>query len=308
MRAASLAIVLALAAGSAQAASPGFRPAIRPALQDADDPFAGGWSHEALGIEAEPLIKARLAGGKVAGDAALEIRLARLADPAERARVLTAYGVGLMSNLDSGAPAAALEAFPYMKRAVAEGRQGFAADSRMLAMLLSDAANTEFMARGIDTSSEAEAWLEEAGRIRERRLGVRHSETVSTWVYLADIRGMAERHRGDPARIDAVARLYEALLRVEPATIDVDVTPFFVKWMSFLAGAGRPDEACAVLDKMYGLPEAMNLGMGYAANALGEALSEAGYDRRAAPLSDGPAVSALLGEGPPADKPLRCGA
>ena len=116
-------------------------------LQEAD-PFEGAWSPEALEQAAEPIIEAWRKGGPQAGDGALEVALARADGAPERARILTAYGVYLMvENTSEDLTIGSTLALPYMQRALDEGRSGFPADSRMLAVLLHDAATTEFMAR-----------------------------------------------------------------------------------------------------------------------------------------------------------------
>lgn len=270
-----------------------------------DDPFAGAWSQTALQETAEPLMKSVRAGGLAAGNAELEARLARTSDPVERSRLLTAYGIGLMSELDEGQGEGAGPALPFMQRAVVEGRAGFPADSRMLAMLLSDAASTEFMARGPETSATAEAWLEEAHRIRTVRLGPGSSETIASLVYLADIRGQSERVRGDPARIEAVNRLYEPLLTADPDGRLDDLTPFFIRWMTFLVQVDRPDQACAVLDKMAVLDPRLELDLESAAFRLGHLLSLAGHEDRARPLLADDA--SWFGPSAGSGKPPRCG-
>lgn len=302
--------VAALAAFPAVAGVAPVVPQASHPVSDPDDPFAGAWSTEALLEAAEPFLKHRRSRGGAAGDAALEARLSNTADPAERARLLTAYGVAVMSDGDDVVISAAA-AFPFMKRAVAQGRQAFSPNSRMMAMLLSDAARTEFRARGAATSPEAQGWLDEAYRIRMAGLGPGHVETLSTLTALAEIRGAADDLSADPARVQAVADLYAPLLLADPGNEDVgrDLTVLFNEWTVFLAGARRPDEACAVLDKMNALSKRLGLDMAYAGYVLGEALSEAGYPDRAAPLvgQDSPMVG-LLGEGARAsDKPLRCG-
>jgi hypothetical protein len=312
MRIRSLVFLVGLAMTSVAVAAPSpSAPQASRTAPDPDDPLSGPWSSEALEEAAAPLFKLRRLNGAAAGDGALETRLSATPDAAERARLLTAYGVTLMSEDSDDPIAAAALALPYMKRAVAEGRQGFAADSRMLAMLLSDAARTEFMARGSQTSADAERWLEEAHRIRVARLGPGHIETLSTLTGLADIRSVADGLNEDPARVQAVAALYEPLLGADPVegTDRQDLTMLFNQWTVFLAGARRPDEACAVLDKMNALSDRLGLDMAYAGYVLGEALSEAGYADRAAPLIDLEASAmALLGaRAPTPGKPPRCG-
>lgn len=304
-----LAALFALTSATVAAPSPSVAPPGAVQAADPDDPYGGRWTPEVLSETAEGLMKARREGGPAQADRVLAAMLARTADPAERSRVLTAYGLQLMMEGADEPIQAAAEALPYMKQAVGEGRQGFAGESRMLAMLLSDAATTEFMAKGAETSAEAEAWMEEAHRIRVALLGARHIETVSTLVYLADIRGAALQPEGDPARVQAIADLYQPLLFAQKdETGERDLTFLFNKWTAFLAGAGRPDEACAVLDKMNGLAARMDLDMDYAAYALGEALSEAGYADRAAPLIGPDAAMALLAEESDApSKSRRCG-
>lgn len=271
------------------------------------DPFTGAWSPDALEQAAEPILEAWRKGGPRAGDAALDAFLARADGASERARILTAYGVYLMvENTSEDETVGSTLALPYMQRALTEGRSGFPSDSRMLAVLLHDAATTEFMARGPDTSATAEAWLEEAHGIRRSRLGASHPETLSSLVRLAEIRGQPQRLESDPARIEAVSRLYEPLLTAEPGE-EGDLDYAFAAWMGFLVDARRPDEACAVLQKVNQQAGRLRLNMDYIGFGLGEKLMEAGYEDRGKPLVREMGVLSLLTGGDPSGKPPRCG-
>lgn len=302
MKALAGAVLLALIPASAAV------PAAASHVQSREaDPFAGAWSAEALEREAEPIIQAWRKGGTPAGDAALDIRLSRANGAAERARLLTAYGVHLMvENTSEDLTIGSALALPYMQRAVIEGRDGFPADSRMLAVLLHDAASTEFMARGPSTSPTAEAWLEEAHRIRVDQLGANHPETLSSLVQLAEIRGQPERLENDPARIEAVSRLYAPLLTAAPGE-EGDFDHAFAGWMGFLVDAHRPDEACAVLQKVNEQAERLGLNLDYIGFALGRKLVEAGYEELGRPLvMDTNPLAFLTGDNHSV-KPLRCG-
>ncbi len=301
MKALAAAVLVALASPAGPA------PAPVPVVQSQADPFTGAWGPEALEEEAAPIIEAWRKGGPAAGDAMLTVLLERADGAAGRARILTAYGVSLMvENTSEDLTIGSTLALPYMQRALAEGRSGFPADSRLLAVLLHDAATTEFMARGPDTSAAAEAWLEEAHQIRVDRLGANHPESLSSLVQLAAIRGQPERIGNDPERIAAVSRLYEPLLTAAPGE-DGDLDYAFAGWLGFLVDAGRPDEACSVLQKVNRQAERLGLNMDYIGFALARKLTEAGHEDRARPLVREADMLGFLAGGDRSGKALRCG-
>ena len=216
------------------------------------------------------------------GDARFEAMLQTAEEePAERARLLTAYGMAIFTQ-DAAA------SLPYLKRAVTEARQAFRPDSRQLAMALSDYATVEYETLGDDVTPEAEAMVREAHGIRLRTLGLHHSETLVSRSTLRRIEDLPSRINGDPEKLALASRRYEAVLaprldrRLEPWDADIVVD----QWISMLIANRRPDLACEVLVRLQSRPigEFSEFGNPDLGRKVGERLKRAGYVREAAPL------------------------
>lgn len=281
MKFAVAAVLLALAA---PAAPPPPLTALHPAVaQDADDPFAGPWAEEALERAVrgprEALDKGNLA---IAEERLRRLLDAAAEDPAERVRLMTAWAIALMvHHSGKGDP------LPWLRLAAREAGAAWPADSRLRAMALGDYGTFEVERLGAETSPEAEAALVEALDIRRRRLGPGHVETLSATVALGQLRGHPGRTQGDPERIAAAAAFFEPLLTADAVADEDSLDPFFLAWTGMLIANGRPDAACAVLQKLPPLERRLNLSLDFIAHQTGLKLRDAGYAGHAAGLIPG---------------------
>jgi hypothetical protein len=262
----------------------------------ADDPFAGPWAEEELERAVKGPLEALDKGDlNVAEQRVEQLLTAAASDPAERARLMTAWAIALMIHADKGDP------LPWLRRAAAEARTAWPADSRLRAMALSDYGTFEVEQLGAAASAEAEAALVEALEINRARSGPGHVEAIATSVALGQLRGQPGRTEGDPERIAEAARFFEVLLTADPVTGDDGLDQFFLDWTRMLIANRLPDAACAVLDKLPGLERRLKLSLVFIAFQTGVALRDAGYARHAASL--------ISDEAPEPGKPdprLRC--
>ncbi|HYC68091.1 hypothetical protein [Brevundimonas sp.] len=278
------ALVVAVALATAFAETAGASPAVAASPQTAaapvaDDPFAGAWAEEELERAVKGPLEALDKGDITVAEQRVEQLLtAAASEPAERVRLMTAWAIALMIHADKGDP------LPWLRRAAAEARTAWPADSRLRAMALSDYGTFEVEQLGAAASAEAEAALVEALEINRARLGPGHVEALATSIALGELRGQPGRTGGNPERIAEAARLFEVLLTADPVTGEDDLAPFFLDWTRMLIANGQPDAACAVLDKLPALEGRLKLNLRFIALRTGLALRDAGYARQAASL------------------------
>jgi len=160
-------------------------------------------------------------GGLPAGKAAFERLIAAArAEHGERsveiADLLTAFGVGLYVFGSLGDPRIREESIPYLEAAVPAYRAAFGDAHPEVAVALHSYADVQLALHEDDPPQSAETALDEAYRIRLSALGPANVETLSSLRYLARLRGLPSRTRGDPARIEAAAGLFRQLIANSP--------------------------------------------------------------------------------------------
>ncbi len=131
-------------------------------------------------------------------------------DSIEVADTLTSFLV-LLYYEDRGA-----EAFAYAPRALDAVRRAWGSDHLEYALLLNDIVQMDLELNGDGVGPQSEAALQEAYRIRAEHLGVSHKETISTLIYLGEIRGLRSRTNGEVARaVSAIQILRRAIVATE---------------------------------------------------------------------------------------------
>lgn len=160
--------------------------------------------------------------GLPAGRAAFErllarTRAARGARSVEAADLLTSFGIGLYNlGLGTGDRRMQEESLPYLEAAIPAYRAAFGAAHPEVALALNSYADAQSELNAENPPQSADAALEEAYRIRLNAFGPSNAETLASLRYLARLRGLPSRTRGDRARIDAVAALYRRLIATSP--------------------------------------------------------------------------------------------
>lgn len=182
-------------------------------------------------------------------------------------------------------------AVDYVRRSVPVYRAAFGAGHPEVAVALNSLADVHRRPNPKDPPQAAEDALAEAYRIRVAALGPLHNETLSTRLYLADVRGAPARLERDPALLDLVAADLEETARLakdsDPETAAEIPAEAHLRRARLFAAAGRTTEARqAFLDMEAAIPATdefdMCLRMSDAAGDLEETLAAAGQSDKAA--------------------------
>lgn len=179
------------------------------------------------------------------------------------------------------------EAMAYAPRVIDAVRRAWGSDHLEYALILTDVVQMEYALRKDAVSSEAEAALLEAYRIRAERLGPTHKETISTLIYLGRIQGLRSRTGGDLARaMPAIQSLRRAITAIEANTPPENSDNIWARnWLAEVyARNGALDLAKQTLQKTIEVASAQGALDRVRPEALAEALTEAGLDAEAEAL------------------------
>ena len=160
----------------------------------------------------QPLARAE-AGDLAAAQRQFEAQLER-SRPQDAPDLLTAFGVGLFTRgLETDSEPLLRAAVPYLERAVPATAGRFGPEHAETALALTTYADALRKLSPDDPPRAADEAYARAYRIRARTLGTGNAETLYSLLRLAQVKGLASRTGGDPARIAEAAALFEAVVR-----------------------------------------------------------------------------------------------